>query len=373
LISLLHCASFEEKIKDSGCIKSNSPKTIAMIQQIDSIVGTSSFPSTTSKRPMRYFFVIMACVFPILVVVGFTPSYMMVYSGVATLHWFAHVHGAIMSSWLLVFLVQSVLAAKGNLKFHRRLGLFSVGLGALVWLCMVSASIRGRLAYYFPKEDDVWDVLLIELYASSLFAIFFTWGILVRKNAAAHKRLILLATIIIMTAAVDRIQFLPVAGSMLRLPYLDALLIPLFIYDLATLKRIHNITLIGTAFIIVLQISITLLWGNPGWHTIAFNAWKPFVTAPVEVTLSDAEVAPLLGDYGDDNWHVKIEKIDGKVYFLMPGIPKKELGGTSPTEMFMRTMAWKMEFMKDADGKVTKIINTQPNIRWELQRYKPSL
>jgi hypothetical protein len=319
---------------------------------------------------MRYFFVVMAIVFPILAVLGFTPSYMMVYSGAVTLHWFAHVHGAIMSSWLLVFLVQSVLVVKGELKYHRRLGLLSVGLGVMVWLCMISASIRGRLAYYFPVEDDVWDVLLIELYASSLFALFFTWGILVRKDAAAHKRLILLATIIIMTAAVDRIQFLPGAGTMLKFVYLDALLIPLFIYDLVTLKRIHKITVIGFASFVVLQISVRILWGTPGWHSVAFSAWKPFVTAPTEVTLTDAEMAPLLGDYGDDNWHVKIEAIDGKVYFLMPGIPKKELGGSSPTEMFVRTMAWKMTFIKDTDGNVVKIVNTQPNITWELPRYK---
>jgi len=341
-----------------------------MNQEMDLVLDTSSRPNI-STRPMRYFFVIMACVFPVLAVLGFTPSYIAVNSGGAKLHWFAHVHGAIMSSWLLIFLVQTVLAAKGNLRFHRQLGLFSVGLGAIVWLCMITASVRARLAYYFPVEDDVWDILLVELYASSLFALFLTWGILVRKNAAAHQRLRLLATIIIMTAAVDRIRFLPGVSSMFRFVYLDILLIPLFIYDIVTIKRIHKITLIGAACIIILQISITMAWGTSGWHKFAFNTWKPFIpAAPVEVILTDAEVAPLLGDYGYSNWYVTIEKIDGKLYLQMPEIPKKELGGSSQTELFVRASAWKINFIKGADGKITKMINTQPNVTWELPRYK---
>jgi hypothetical protein len=320
---------------------------------------------------MRYFFVIMACVFPVLAVLGFIPSYIAVNSGGVKLHWFAHVHGAIMSSWLLVFLVQTALAAKGNLRFHRQLGLFSVGLGAIVWLCMITASVRARVAYYFPAEDFIWDGLMVELYASSLFALFFTWGILVRKDAAAHKRLLLLATIIIMTGAVDRIRFLPGISSIVRFVYLDLLLIPLFIYDFVTIKRVHKITLIGAACIIALQISITMAWGTPGWHKFAFSTLKPFIpAAPVEVKLTDVEVAPLLGNYGYSNWYVTIEKIDGKLYLQMPGEPKKELGGSSQTELFVRATAWKINFIKDLDGKITKMINTQPNVTWELPRYK---
>jgi len=341
-----------------------------MIQQLESTSGHTLTSSNVSKRPMHYFFVYMACLFPVLVLLGFTPSYMMVYSGAAQLHWFAHVHGAIMSSWLIVFLVQSVLAAKGNLKFHRKLGLFAAGLGVLVWLCMVTASIRGRAAYYFPPEDDVWDILLIELYASSLFAVFFTWGMLARKNAAAHKRLVLLATIIIMTAAVDRIRFLPGATQMSRFIYLDMLLIPLFIYDIVTLKRIHKITVLGALIFVILQISITLAWGSLAWHKFAFGFWKPFVTAPVEVVLTDVELAPLLGEYGDSNWHVSIKRIDGKIYMQMPGIPKKELRESSPTELFVRAMAWKIEFIKNKEGKIIKMINIQPNLTWELSRYR---
>ena len=69
----------------------------------------------------RYFFVMMAFLFPIIVVAGFTPSYQALADGSYQPHWFVHLHGAIMSSWLLAFFAQAALAAKGNLKFHRKL------------------------------------------------------------------------------------------------------------------------------------------------------------------------------------------------------------------------------------------------------------
>ena len=60
----------------------------------------------------RYFFVAMAGLFPIMVVIGFTPDYQAISAQGLEVYWFLHVHGPIMVSWLLVFLAQAVLAAK---------------------------------------------------------------------------------------------------------------------------------------------------------------------------------------------------------------------------------------------------------------------
>lgn len=329
--------------------------------------GTISTSSATILRtPMRYFFVSMACLFPVLVSLGFVPSYMMAYSGAMHLHWFAHVHGIIMTSWLLLFLTQSILVAKRNFQFHRKLGMLAVAIGILVWLSMIIASVRARLEYYIPVADDSWDILLVELYASSLFALFFTWGIMARKNAAAHKRMLLLSTIILMTAAIDRI--LP--HMLARFVFLDLLLVPLIVYDLVTLKQVHKITAIGAGSLIVIQLIVSIAWGTPTWHRFASSLWRPFVTPPVEVSLKDSEIAPLLGDYGDAKWHMSIVYIDSKIYLQMPGIAKKELGASSETELFVRTMPWKINFTKDTNGRVVKIINTQPRKTWEVTRYR---
>lgn len=320
----------------------------------------------------RWFFVGMAIAFPIIVALGFVPDYVLMSSSALHAHWFAHLHGAIMTLWIVVFLAQAILAAKGNLSYHRILGLIAVALGILVWLSTIAADVRSRLANSPPEPDDSWDILLIGLYGSILFALFFGWGMLSRKKAAVHKRLLLLATIVILQAAVDRIRFLPGLNLAIyvRFIYLDLLLIPLVLYDLLTVKRIHKITLIGAACFILAQTAVTFAAGTPTWHKLAFSVFVPFMKMPVEIKLTDAQIEPLVGYYGTADWKMNIFREGGKVYMLLPGQSKFEMGAISETEWFLKITSWHVFFIKSADGNVTKIINKQPAITWEVARYK---
>jgi len=321
----------------------------------------------------RYFFVAMGSLFPVLAVIGFTPDYQAISSGGVEVFWFLHVHGAIMVSWLVIFLVQAVLAANGNLKFHRKLGLISVVLGVLVLLSIGIATVHAKIAYSPPLgDDDAWGILSLQLYGFLLFGLLFTWGILVRKNAAAHKRLLLLATLILMQAAVDRIRFLPAlhAALFIRFIYLDALLIPLFIYDLLILKHIHKITMIGIACIVFLQFSVTMVWGSPAWNKLAYSLFMPFMEHRVEIKLTDVQTDPVLGYYGDKKWKIAVIRTGGKVYLQLPDVPKFEMAAISETEWFLKTTTWRISFIKSPDGSITKIVNKQPNVTWELPRFK---
>ena len=326
--------------------------------------------ATSKSRYVRYFFVGMACLFPVLVGLGFMRSYKDMYSGAFRPHWFVHVHGAVMAGWLLVFLGQTILVARGNLKFHRQLGLFFTAYGAIVWLCMLATSARARIAFAPPLEDITWDILLIELYAMTMFGLFFTWGILARKNTGTHKRLVLLATLVLLQAAIDRIPWLPRGsnGVLTNFMYLDMLLIPLFLYDFFAVGRIHKITLWGTACLVAAQLTVVAVWGSPAWHAFGFNRFAPFVEQVVEIKFSDAQVDPLLGDYGDKHWKMTISREAGKLYLKLPDQPRWEMGAISENEFFLKTMLWRVSFVKDADDKVIKIVNKQGAMTWEAGR-----
>jgi hypothetical protein len=231
------------------------------------------------SRKARYFFVAMAFLFLIISVAGFVPNYLDMYAGTFPIHWLAHVHGALMTSWLLVFITQTMLAANGRLKFHRQLGQFSVVLGALIWISMWAVSIRVLIGDNPPVDSILFDVLLTEFYGIALFGLFFTWGILVRKNGAAHKRLVFLATLVLIQAGIDRIHWLPMFGigyPLVFFLYLDSMVVALFIYDLIVLKRIHKITCIGALLYAVVQSTVVILWGSPGWHSFWFNLMNKF-------------------------------------------------------------------------------------------------
>lgn len=245
-----------------------------------SATSNGEAPTTPLHRPARYFFVVISFLFLIISVVGFVPSYQAMYNGTLRfpIHWLAHVHGALMTTWLLMFITQTILAAKDYLKFHRQLGLFSIGLGVLIWISMWVASVRALIGFNPQVGHFLFDVLIIQLYGIVLFGLFFTWGILARKHGAAHKRLIFLSTISLMQAAIDRMHWLPGLHTALyiRFFYLDALLIPLFIYDWITLKRIHKVTWIGTLLCVVSQVTVTMTWGSPAWHNFWFNLMNEF-------------------------------------------------------------------------------------------------
>jgi hypothetical protein len=231
-------------------------------------------------RPARYFFVVMSFLFLVVSVVGFVPGYQAMYNGTRKfpIHWFAHVHGALMSAWLLVFTSQTLLAAKGNLKFHRQLGLLSVGLGLLIWISMWIASARALIGFNPQVGHFLFDVLILQFYSIVLFGLFFPWGIVERRHGAAHKRLLFLSTLSLMQAGIDRMHWLPGLHTALyiRFFYLDALLILLFIYDWLILKRIHKVTWIGSLLFVVLQVIVTIIWGSPAWHNFWFNLMNVF-------------------------------------------------------------------------------------------------
>jgi hypothetical protein len=228
-------------------------------------------------RPARYFFVVMALLFLVVAMFGFIPSYQALYQGLFHVDWIVEVHGAIMTAWLLVFIIQTILAARGNLRFHIKLGMASIALGVLVLLSFSFLETRRIIRDNPPLNDGLFDGWVLVLYTIALFGLFFTWGIIARRKPAIHKRLLFLSTLIILQPAIDRIQWLPLRSLQWTLfIYLDVLLIPLFIYDWIILKRIHKITWLGFLLIIIEQVSYLIMLGSPSWHNFWFNLFNKF-------------------------------------------------------------------------------------------------
>jgi hypothetical protein len=248
-------------------LTSNVPPDLTTNHEAGTISGKSLYA--------RYFFVAMASFFIIISAVGFGQSLQAIQAQKITIFWFVHVHGVLTSMWLLVFLTQAILATTGNLKFHRQLGQFSLVLGILVFAFVGVVIFHAHVGY--PIGTNVsWSTVLFLVLTMSLFGLFFTWGIIVRKNAAAHKRLLFLATLVLISAGFNRVLlFAGVNPTILWLDspslngmpnpsallfYNNLLLIPLFIYDLVTLRSIHKYTLIASGCIIAVHIITLTLW-----------------------------------------------------------------------------------------------------------------
>jgi hypothetical protein len=102
------------------------------------------------------------------------------------------------------------------------------------------------------------------------FAVLVAFAFRARSNPAAHKRLILLATIALIGAAIFRWPFAFVHhdGAMAaRVSYVFLLIV--VIYDLWSTRKIHRATLLGGAFLIFVQQIGIPIGHTAAWHSFA--------------------------------------------------------------------------------------------------------
>ena len=110
-----------------------------------------------------------------------------------------------------------------------------------------------------------------------VFPVFVGGAVVARRHPMWHKRLMALATMVLIQAALDRMHWMPESGlpmlwhAGLRLYVL--LLLPLLVFDAVTLKRIHPATLSGTAIILTMHAIVSYYWSHEGWHQLARSFW----------------------------------------------------------------------------------------------------
>ena len=224
----------------------------------------------SSRRLLRErFFLGMTVAFAIVVFIGFAPTYFLrSLSDQPGLPWLVHLHGAFFSAWILLLLIQTTLVAVKRTDLHRMLG---VGGGVLaVSMIPVGYVVAINAARRFAAADpSTLRFLIVPMGALIVFPVLVGAALLLRRRHDFHKRLILIATIELMNAAVDRLPGVFAAGLAPFYPGTDLFLLALVIYDGMTLRRIHPATLWGGLFLVSMQVLRVQLMGTSVWFAVA--------------------------------------------------------------------------------------------------------
>jgi hypothetical protein len=236
--------------------------------------STSTLPATgpepvkTALR--RYFFVAMAALVMLTVFAGFAPSFYLrsSFHPDHELSILLHVHGLVFSTWVVLFLVQTLLIAKGSRLLHQRLGWFAVGTAVLMLLLVVAATAE-QMRRGEPIEDAATDISL-NLFGAIMFGVPLLGAIYYRKRPDWHKRLMLCATLGLLGAPILRLILL---GTTLQFPtaitcgavVADLFFLPCFAYDIFTRGRIHRAYLYVAALFIVSQIAMVRVPSSGPW------------------------------------------------------------------------------------------------------------
>ncbi len=179
--------------------------------------ASKPFPNASAPVPVggrdRLFYGGMAVVLAATVFAGFSSTYYLrlvaggpraTFSG-GPFTGLLHLHGALFSSWVLLFIVQTTLVATHRVAVHRRLGIAGAVLaGAMIGVGALTAIATARRGGA-PVGTDPLSFLVIPLFDLVLFATFVTLALVKKRHKESHKRLMLLAYISIVVAAVARL------------------------------------------------------------------------------------------------------------------------------------------------------------------------
>jgi hypothetical protein len=167
------------------------------------------------------FYGAVSLILALVVFAGFSRTYYLKgLFGAPSLPLLVHIHGAVMTLWYALFIVQVRLVATHRVALHRRLGIAGVFLAGAVAVLgtIVSVGLAHRRLVAHPDSKEGPFLLGLQLFAIVLvFVVLITAAVYLRRRTDYHKRLMTLAMITVLGPAVVRLpviegKILPVIG-----------------------------------------------------------------------------------------------------------------------------------------------------------------
>ena len=206
-----------------------------------------------------------------IVIVGFWPTYFgpMLRGNIAR-PTIIQAHGIIFVGWMVLLMAQVILAARGRVQLHRRVGRYGIAYG---WLVLAMGLITGPAAGVLHVRAGEWTVdraagfLLVTFGDMVLFGSCFVAAVAYRARPEVHKRLMVAATVALLFAAVGRMNIAsPVVAT---IAWLSPLLVGMA-YDWIARRRVHPVYLItftgllvGALRVLVVESEAWLRIGRP--------------------------------------------------------------------------------------------------------------
>jgi hypothetical protein len=251
-----------------------------MHHMVADIHASATIPPSCRVSPShhdRVFYGSIAVALALTVVVGFGPTYffpIFTRSPQSTLTGgpvapLVHVHAALFSAWVLLFIGQTTLVAQSKLAVHRRLGIAGGVLAALMVVVGTLTALKKAARGEAPGGVDPDEFLMIPLSDMVFFAGFVAAAFLLRANREAHKRLMLLAYVCIVVAAVARLPGVLPLGPPVFFGLAFLFIVAGIIYDRASRGRVHPVYVWGGTILAASVPLRLMIAGTDAWRRVA--------------------------------------------------------------------------------------------------------
>ncbi|PTD24264.1 hypothetical protein [Sphingomonas fennica] len=230
--------------------------------------------------PEHIFYTGIAASMLVAVFIGFAPSWFLVPFNGRPAHVLSptplvHLHGAVFSAWMLLFVTQTALAGAGRTDIHRRLGMLGLPLVIAMIVIGTLTGLHGVARASGPPIVPPLSWAAIPLFAVPGFGGLILAALWKRRAPQTHKRLMVLAMVPMMGAAFGRMPWFAGLSGIVLVPALYIVLVAL--WDMATIRRIHRATLWGGLYALAAMVLPILVWQTEAW--LGFARWAAALVA----------------------------------------------------------------------------------------------
>ena len=184
------------------------------------------------------------------------------------------VHGLVFSVWMVLLLVQTTLIATDRRALHRSLGMFGAGLAVAVVTLGIAGALTaaGRPGGFMNVPVPPLQFLIVPLLDMTIFGLCVALALVWRRFPQTHKRLMLMATVSMLTAAFARFPLEITFNNVLVAFILtDLFIVALAVLDVLSRGRLHPVTLWAGGMTILSQPLRLALSETTPW--LAFAGW----------------------------------------------------------------------------------------------------
>jgi uncharacterized membrane protein YozB (DUF420 family) len=230
----------------------------------------------TSSRVVRPpFYLVMSLAMAAVIIAGFSRTVPDDFTAGSKFPLLLAIHGTVFTLWIVLFVAQPAIVARGSLKLHRRIGWIGAALAFAMFVMGIAATLFAIRFNAVPSFFPPPLFLVMNTIGIAVFGGLVTAGVMLRKKAEWHKRLMLCATISILGPGIGRLLPMESFGRAAPMVMFAAILVfglagP--IYDMIIRRRVHPAYIWGVSTIV-----ISMVVTGPIAFTPAASALAAFI------------------------------------------------------------------------------------------------
>jgi hypothetical protein len=232
--------------------------------------------TTLARRQFdRRLFLTAAILFPLVIFIGFAPTYYLkgLFGTRPLPSNLVHLHGLVMTAWVVLFVVQVRLISAKQVRLHQTLGYAGIGLATLILMTGLPTALRAAKygSTAAPAGIPPLSFMIVPVADLVMFALFFGAAVICRRRPADHKRLMLLTAINYIPPAIARIPIaaLQSLGPLWFFGFPTAIALLCVVLDARRHGRVNKIFVLGTVLLLVSYVARMALMGTQAWINVA--------------------------------------------------------------------------------------------------------